>query len=37
MARIGRLRWKMLALMLCGTIVIYVDRGVVGVLAPIRQ
>jgi len=37
MARIGRLRWKMLALMLCGTIVIYVDRGVVGVLAPILK
>ena len=33
----GRLRWKMLALMLVGTIVIYVDRNVLGVLAPILK
>ena len=31
------LRWKMLALMLCGTILIYVDRNVLGVLAPILK
>ena len=37
MARIGRLRWKMLALMLAGTVVIYVDRNVLGVLAPILK
>ena len=29
----GTLRWKMLALMLAGTVVIYVDRNVLGVLA----
>ena len=33
----GRLRWKMLALMLVGTIIIYVDRNVIGVLAPILK
>lgn len=33
----GTLRWKMLALMLAGTVVIYVDRNVLGVLAPILQ
>lgn len=33
----GRLRWKMLALMLVGTIIIYVDRNVLGVLAPILK
>jgi len=33
----GRLRWRMLALMLIGTIVIYVDRNVLGVLAPILK
>src|SRR5271167_4115169 len=37
MRPMGRLRWKMLALMLCGTIVIYVDRNVLGVLAPILK
>ena len=37
MRPIGRLRWKMLALMLVGTIVIYVDRNVLGVLAPILK
>ena len=37
MARMGRLRWKMLALMLAGTVVIYVDRNVLGVLAPILK
>lgn len=31
------LRWKMLALMLCGTILIYIDRNVLGVLAPILK
>ncbi len=31
----GKLRWKMLALMLAGTVVIYIDRNVLGVLAPI--
>lgn len=34
---IPKLRWKMLALMLIGTIVIYVDRNVLGVLAPILK
>jgi MFS transporter, ACS family, aldohexuronate transporter len=33
----GSLRWKMLALMLAGTVVIYVDRNVLGVLAPILK
>src|SRR5208283_5490161 len=33
----GTLRWKMLALMLAGTVVIYVDRNVLGVLAPILK
>jgi hypothetical protein len=37
MRPIGRLRWKMPALMLVGTIVIYVDRNVLGVLAPIPK
>ena len=37
MRPIGRLRWKMLALRLVGTIVIYVDRNVLGVLAPILK
>jgi MFS family permease len=37
MRPMGRLRWKMLALMLVGTIVIYVDRNVLGVLAPILK
>ena len=32
-----RLRWKMLALMLVGTIIIYIDRNVLGVLAPILK
>ena len=31
------LRWKMLALMFAGTVVIYVDRNVLGVLAPILK
>jgi sugar phosphate permease len=34
---IQKLRWKMLVLMLCGTIVIYIDRNVLGVLAPILK
>ena len=33
----GTVRWKMLALMLAGTVVIYVDRNVLGVLAPILK
>lgn len=37
MRYIPKLRWKMLALMLVGTIVIYVDRNVLGVLAPILK
>ena len=37
MAEIGRVRWKMLALMLAGTIVIYVDRNTLGALAPILK
>lgn len=37
MQYIPKLRWKMLALMLVGTIVIYVDRNVLGVLAPILK
>jgi MFS transporter, ACS family, hexuronate transporter len=37
MASVGRVRWKMLALMLAGTIVIYVDRNTLGALAPILK
>ena len=37
MRYIPKLRWKMLALMLVGTIIIYVDRNVLGVLAPILK
>lgn len=37
MAEVGRVRWKMLALMLAGTIVIYVDRNTLGALAPILK
>ena len=37
MVRIGRLRWGMLALMFAGTVVVYVDRSVLGVLAPILK
>ncbi len=37
MASQGRVRWKMLALMLAGTIVIYVDRNTLGALAPILK
>jgi len=37
MSGIGWVRWRMLALMLCGTIVVYVDRSVLGVLAPILK
>ena len=37
MNKFGRLSWKMLALMLAGTVVIYVDRNVLGVLAPILR
>jgi ACS family hexuronate transporter-like MFS transporter len=37
MHSVGTLRWKMLALMLAGTIVIYIDRNVLGVLAPILK
>ena len=33
----GTVRWKVLALMLAGTVVIYVDRNVLGVLAPILK
>ena len=33
----GSLRWKMLALMLAGTVVIYVDRNMLGALAPILK
>ncbi len=33
----GKPRWKMLALMLAGTVVIYIDRNVLGVLAPILK
>ncbi len=33
----GTVRWKVLALMLAGTIVIYVDRNVLGVLAPLLK
>ena len=31
------LRWRILALMLVGTIIVYVDRNVLGVLAPILK
>jgi len=34
---IGWLRWRMLALMFAGTVVVYVDRSVLGVLAPILK
>lgn len=37
MARIGWVRWGMLALMFAGTVVVYVDRSVLGVLAPILK
>ena len=37
MGRNGWLRWGMLALMFAGTVVVYVDRSVVGVLAPILK
>ena len=37
MAGVGRVRWGMLALMLAGTIVIYVDRNTLGALAPILK
>ena len=37
MAAGGRVRWGMLALMLAGTIVIYVDRNTLGALAPILK
>lgn len=37
MSFVPRLRWKMLALMLVGTIIIYIDRNVLGVLAPILK
>jgi len=35
--KIKGLRWRMLALMLLGTVVIYVDRNVLGVLAPVLK
>jgi len=37
MRTMGRMRWRMLAMMRVGTIVIYVDRNVLGVLAPILR
>jgi len=37
MAEVGRVRWRMLALTLAGTIVIYVDRNTLGALAPILK
>jgi ACS family hexuronate transporter-like MFS transporter len=37
MRPIGRLRWKMLALIFAGTVLVYVDRNVLGVLAPILK
>jgi ACS family hexuronate transporter-like MFS transporter len=37
MVTVGRVRWGMLALMLVGTIVIYVDRNTLGALAPILK
>jgi ACS family hexuronate transporter-like MFS transporter len=37
LAEVGRVRWGMLALMLAGTIVIYVDRNTLGALAPILK
>jgi ACS family hexuronate transporter-like MFS transporter len=37
MARIGSVRWGMLALMFAGTVVVYVDRTVLGALAPILK
>ncbi len=37
MAAVGRVRWKMLALMLAGTVVIYIDRNTLGALAPILK
>lgn len=35
--KIKGLRWRMLALMLLGTVVIYVDRNALGVLAPMLE
>ena len=35
--KVGGVRWKMLALMFAGTIVIYVDRNTLGALAPILK
>ena len=37
MAEVGRVRWRMLALMFVGTVVIYVDRNTLGALAPILK
>ena len=37
MGRNGWLRWGMLALMFAGTVVVYIDRGVVGALSPILK
>ena len=37
MRYVSGLRWRILALMLVGTIIIYVDRNVLGVLAPILK
>jgi MFS transporter, ACS family, hexuronate transporter len=37
MRTVSGLRWKMLALMVVGTIIIYVDRNVLGVLAPVLK
>ena len=37
MRTMGRMRWRMLAMMRVGTIVIYVDRNVLGALAPILR
>ena len=37
MRYVSGLRWRILALMLVGTIIVYVDRNVLGVLAPILK
>ncbi|MDR3517398.1 MAG: MFS transporter [Azospirillaceae bacterium] len=37
MKKIRNLRWRMLALMLVGTVIIYIDRNTLGVLAPVLK
>lgn len=37
LARLGRMRWRVCALLLAATTINYVDRQVLGVLAPFLQ